>query len=225
MIPNPDINQNSRALAHKAEIPATPAFDFFKRLLDVFLGTILFLLSLPIILIAAVLIRAESRGSPFFFQTRLGKGGKPFKIFKLRGMYIDSRQRFPHLYDYSGNANLNFHFHYENDPRVTRVGSVTRRTSIDELPNFWNVIKGDMSLVGPRPEIPELLEQYGPDRETYLSVKPGVTCASKVSGRDTLTKAETLQLDLDYIRTRSLRKDMKILLKTFQQVILRKNVF
>lgn len=200
-------------------------YNFFKKIFDFIGGAVLFIASLPIILIAALLIRLESKGSPFFFQTRIGLNGKPFKIFKLRGMYIDARERFPDLYDYSSNKTLDFHFHYEDDPRVTKIGKFTRKSSIDELPNFWNVIMGDMSLVGPRPEIPDVLDKYNEVKAEYISVKPGITCSSKISGRDTLTKLETIQLDLEYIRTRSFLKDIVILLKTFQQVVFRKNVF
>src|SRR6202030_1402 len=113
--------------------------------------------AIPIILIAAIVIRIETKGSPFFVQTRLGQGGRPFKIFKLRGMFIDARTRFASYYDYSRHRDLEFCFHHEEDPRVTRAGRLIRRTSIDELPNLWNVVLGDMSLVGPRPEIPEVL--------------------------------------------------------------------
>jgi lipopolysaccharide/colanic/teichoic acid biosynthesis glycosyltransferase len=200
-------------------------YIFFKRLLDIIGGTVLFIISFPIILATAVLIRCESKGSPFFFQTRIGLNGKPFRIFKLRGMYIDARQRFPELYDYSENTSLDFHFHYEVDPRVTKTGQIIRKYSIDELPNFANVMLGDMSLVGPRPEIPDILQKYEQFKDEYISVKPGITCASKISGRDTLTKRETIELDLDYIRNRTFVRDLKILLTTFQQVILKKDVF
>jgi lipopolysaccharide/colanic/teichoic acid biosynthesis glycosyltransferase len=100
-----------------------------------------------------------------------------------------------------------------------------RKTSIDELPNLWNVVLGDMSLVGPRPEIPEVLNLYGPYRHQYLSVKPGVTCLSKCTGRDRLTKRETIEFDIEYIRTRSFRRDMGILWRTFRGVLLRRDVF
>lgn len=199
-------------------------YSTLKRLIDLLLSAVLFAVALPIILLAALAVRIESPGSPFFFQTRLGKNGRPFKIFKLRGMYIDARQRFPELYDYSKNKDLNFFFHYEVDPRVTQVGAFIRRTSIDELPNFWNVLMGDMSLVGPRPEIPDVLEMYGPYRDEYLSVKPGITCESKSTGRDSITKAETIQLDLDYVRKPSFSRDLKILWRTFRGVVLRNNV-
>jgi lipopolysaccharide/colanic/teichoic acid biosynthesis glycosyltransferase len=196
-----------------------------KRSFDLVLGSVLFVVAVPIVLVAAAAIRVNTPGSPFFFQTRLGKNGKPFKIFKLRGMYIDARARFPTYYDYSAKRDLEFCFHHEQDPRVTPAGRFIRKTSIDELPNLWNVVLGDMSLVGPRPEIPEVLALYGPHRDEYLSVKPGVTCLSKVTGRDRLTKRETIEFDLDYIRRRSFSLDWTILWRTFRSVALRRDVF
>jgi lipopolysaccharide/colanic/teichoic acid biosynthesis glycosyltransferase len=183
------------------------------------------LVATPIILIAAAAIRLESKGSPFFVQTRLGKNGRPFKIVKLRGMFKDARVRFPNYYDYSNKRDLDFCFHHEDDPRVTRAGNFIRKTSIDELPNLWNVVLGDISLVGPRPEIPEVMALYGSYRDEYLSVKPGVTCLSKCTGRDRLTKRETIEYDLDYIRRRNLRMDVRILWRTFCGVVLRRDVF
>jgi lipopolysaccharide/colanic/teichoic acid biosynthesis glycosyltransferase len=186
---------------------------------------LLLIIATPFILIAAVAIRIETPGSPFFIQTRLGRDGRPFRICKLRGMYADARMRFPSYYDYSNKRDLEFCFHHEDDPRVTRTGMLIRKTSIDELPNLWNVVLGDMSLVGPRPEIPEVLNLYGQYRQQYLSVKPGVTCLSKVTGRDRLTKRETIEFDIEYIRTRSFRLDMRILWRTFRAVMLRRDVF
>jgi lipopolysaccharide/colanic/teichoic acid biosynthesis glycosyltransferase len=203
----------------------TRLYDVGKRATDVVLAAALLLPALPIFLIAAAAIRIESPGSPFFFQKRLGKNGKPFRLIKLRGMYRDARERFPHLYDYAAQKSLDFYFHHEEDPRVTRVGRFTRRTSIDELPNLLNVLKGDMSMVGPRPEIPEVLDLYGIYRSEYLSVKPGITCTSKCTGRDCLTKQQTVELDIQYVRTRGLRTDFKILWRTFCGVVLRRNVY
>ena len=203
----------------------TLAYAAGKRTFDLVLGSVLFVIALPIVLVAALAIRVNTPGSPFFFQTRLGKDGKPFKIFKLRGMYIDARIRYPAYYDYSAKRDLEFCFHHEEDPRVTRAGKFIRKTSIDELPNLWNVVTGDMSLVGPRPEIPEVLALYGPYRDEYLSVKPGVTCLSKCTGRDRLTKRETIEFDLDYIRRRSFSLDLVILWRTFKGVVLRRDVF
>jgi lipopolysaccharide/colanic/teichoic acid biosynthesis glycosyltransferase len=196
-----------------------------KRLIDLVVGSVLLLVSVPIVFVAAMAIRINTPGSPFFFQTRLGKNGKPFKIFKLRGMYIDAKTRFPTYYDYSKKQDLEFCFHHEEDPRVTRAGKFIRKTSIDELPNLWNVVLGDMSLVGPRPEIPEVLKLYGGYKDEYLSVKPGITCLSKCTGRDRLTKRETIEFDLDYIRNRSFARDLVILWRTFRSVMLRRDVF
>lgn len=199
-------------------------YPIAKRLLDIALSSTILLLSAPIILGAALCIRLESKGSPFFFQVRLGKGGTPFKIFKLRGMYADAHDRFPHLYDYGCHNSLNFYFHFDDDPRITRVGAITRRLSIDELPNLWNVLVGDMSLVGPRPEIPEVLSLYGPYKEKYLSVKPGITCFSKITGRDHLTKLESVLLDIDYINRRNLAIDIKVFFATLMAVVCWNNV-
>jgi lipopolysaccharide/colanic/teichoic acid biosynthesis glycosyltransferase len=190
-----------------------------KRALDVVLGGVLFILSTPIILLAAAAVWLESSGSPFFIQTRIGLNGKPFKIFKLRGMHIDARERFPELYDYQKFDNLDFHFHYEPDPRITRVGRFLRRASIDELPNFLNVVLGSMSLVGPRPEIPEVLTLYMESTLRYISVKPGVTCLSKITGRDLLTKRQSMELDLGYIERMSFGLDLQILWRTFGNVL------
>jgi lipopolysaccharide/colanic/teichoic acid biosynthesis glycosyltransferase len=196
-----------------------------RRLLDVLLGGMLLLLSLPLILLAALAIRLETKGNPFFLQRRIGLGGKAFTIVKLRGMYIDARVRFAELYDYSRHGDLNFHFHSRQDPRVTRVGAFVRRTSIDELPNFLNVVLGQMTLVGPRPEVPEMLDLYGDYKGSYLSIKPGVTCISKISGRDSLSKQESIEMDLGYLDTMSTQADISILWKTLQGVLLRKNVY
>jgi lipopolysaccharide/colanic/teichoic acid biosynthesis glycosyltransferase len=201
------------------------AYHAAKRSFDLVLGTGLLLVATPIILIAAAAIRLESKGSPFFVQTRLGKDGRPFKILKLRGMFRDARERFPSYYDFSSKENLDFCFHHEVDPRVTRAGNFIRKTSIDELPNLWNVVVGDLSLVGPRPEIPEVMALYGTFRDEYLSVKPGVTCLSKCTGRDRLTKRETIEYDLDYIRRRNFRMDVQVLWRTFRGVVMRRDVF
>ncbi len=200
-------------------------YRVLKRTFDLVLGSIMLCVAVPFILTAALAIRVDTPGSPFFFQTRLGKHGKPFKIFKLRGMYRDAPTRFPSYYDYSKKCDLEFCFHHEDDPRVTRAGRFIRKTSIDELPNLWNVVLGDMSLVGPRPEIPDVLALYGAYREEYLSVKPGITCLSKCSGRDRLTKRETIELDIRYIRSRSLAKEFVILWRTLRGVLLRRDVF
>lgn len=200
-------------------------FLVFKRLTDIISSSILIFFVTPIIIFFCILIRIESKGNPIFIQSRVGKSGKKFKIVKLRGMYVDSRIKYPELYDFSKKNDLNFFYHYENDPRVTKIGKFIRQKSIDELPNIFNVFIGNMTLVGPRPEIPEVMEIYGKYAEKILSVKPGITCISKISGRDVLTKEETIIKDIEYINNMSYFYDIKILIKTLFNVILSKDVF
>ena len=180
----------------------------------------------PILLAIALAIRLDSPGPAIFTQTRIGRNRKPFTFVKFRGMFADAPERFPQLYryQYSSDEVPNLHFHSEDDPRVTRLGRFLRRTSLDELPNLINVVFGDMSLVGPRPEIPEMLPYYGPAADIVLSVKPGVTSLAKLVGRDHLTFRETLELDVEYVRIRSLSKDLRILLATTMLVLTGKSV-
>ena len=196
----------------------------FRRTLDVTLGSLLLVVSAPIWLLAALAVRIESKGNPFFIQTRIGLGGIPFKRSSCAGCILTLGQDF-YLYDYARFGDLNFHFHYEQDPRITRVGAFIRKASIDELPNFINVVLGDMTLVGPRPEIPDVLALYGESKAEYLSVKPGITCLSKITGRDRLTKSETIEIDLDYVRNASLVMDGNILWQTMKNVMRREDVF
>ncbi|MFN8589576.1 MAG: sugar transferase [Candidatus Eisenbacteria bacterium] len=202
------------------------AGEFVKDAIDRVLATFGLLLVSPIILAVALAVRLDSPGPAFFRQPRIGRGGRPFTFWKFRGMYVDARERFPELYDYRYSAEQlqNLRFHPGEDPRVTRVGRFIRRTSLDELPNLLNVITGDMSLVGPRPEIPELIPYYGRAAKTVLGVKPGITSLAKLIGRDNITFQETLELDLRYIRERSLRMDLGILFGTVWMVLTGRNV-
>lgn len=189
------------------------AYSTSKRALDIAGAGLGLLVLSPVLLIAGVAIRIESKGPAVFRQLRMGQNGEPFTLYKFRGMFIDARERFPELYayQYSSEELPTLVFHPKDDPRVTRVGRFLRRTSIDEFPNLWNVLRGELSLVGPRPEIPEMLPYYGDAKDIVLSVKPGVTSLAKVRGRDELTFSETLALDLEYVRNRSLELDLKIL--------------
>jgi lipopolysaccharide/colanic/teichoic acid biosynthesis glycosyltransferase len=171
------------------------------------------LLTAPVLALAALAVRLGSPGPALFRQTRMGKGGVPFDLFKLRGMYVDASERWPELYDYAG-ADPQGRFHPADDPRITPVGRIIRRFSIDELPNFVNVLAGHMSIVGPRPEIPELSHLYGDRLDEFLSVRPGVTSPAKARGRDELTFAETVELELDYVRRRSVLLDLQTIALT-----------
>jgi lipopolysaccharide/colanic/teichoic acid biosynthesis glycosyltransferase len=198
-----------------------------RRILDVLVAGIVLALASPLLALAAIAIKVDSRGPVLFKQVRLGKDRKPFTLYKFRGMHIDSRERWPELYEYGGMETAmaaELRFHQEQDPRVTRVGRFLRRTSIDELPNLINVLRGDMHLVGPRPEIPELAVYYTGEAARIFNVKPGVTSLAKATGRDSLTFAETTDLELRYLRSRSLRMDLKILGQTAVGVVARRDV-
>jgi lipopolysaccharide/colanic/teichoic acid biosynthesis glycosyltransferase len=180
----------------------------------------------PLLIGVAIAIRLDSKGPALFRQVRLGRHGRPFTFYKFRGMYLDSRERFPELYAYRYSAEQirDLHIHAADDPRVTRVGRFIRRTSLDELPNLINVVRGEMSLVGPRPEIPEMIPYYGEAAREVLSVKPGVTSLAKLVGRDHLNFTDTLALDVEYVRTRSLAMDSRILLATVALVLTGRSV-
>jgi lipopolysaccharide/colanic/teichoic acid biosynthesis glycosyltransferase len=193
-----------------------------KRAFDIAFALVVLVLSAPVLLLSMLAIRIDSPGPALYRQCRLGKDGRTFELLKLRGMFVDARTRFPHLYRYDQVQQrdiASYFFHKADDPRVTRVGRLVRKFSIDELPNFWNVLRGDMSVVGPRPEIPELTHLYGEDLELLLSVRPGVTSPAKASGRDELSFSETLALELDYVAHRSFSLDLRTIAQTVGGVI------
>ncbi len=200
---------------------ADPATEAVRALLERTLAAAGLLVVAPLIGLMMIAIRLDSPGPALFRQTRVGRNGRRFTFYKLRGMYVDARARFPELYDYSGSQEevRTSRFHPEHDPRVTRVGRVLRRTSLDELPNLLNVVLGDMSLVGPRPEIPELMPYYGEAAAVILSVRPGITSIAKLEGRDDFTFEQTLAADLEYVRTRSLAGDARILFGTVFRIL------
>jgi lipopolysaccharide/colanic/teichoic acid biosynthesis glycosyltransferase len=205
-------------------VTAPVVWRVWKRSIDVVIGVVGLVLAAPVLILLVLLIRLDSAGPAIFRQVRVGRGGRTFAIYKFRGMYADARERFPHLYDFSAREDLDFYFHDHDDPRITRVGRVLRRTSLDELPNLWNVVKGDMSLVGPRPEIPEVLTLYGPLAETYVSVKPGMTCFSGATRRDEQTRAQRVAQDLRYVDVASPWVDLRLLALTLLTVVRRRNV-
>jgi len=175
------------------------------------------LLGLPILTATALAIKIDSKGPVFFRQTRSGLNGKPFKLYKFRTMCADAeaqKEKLKTLNEMSGPV-----FKVKNDPRVTRVGRFLRKTSLDELPQFINVLNGDMSLVGPRPPLPKEVAEYEPWQHRKLSVKPGVTCTWQVSGRNNIDFDDWMRLDLDYIDNWSLWEDAKILAKTIPAVL------
>ena len=189
----------------------------FKRVIDIVLATVGAAVLTPLWLVVALLIRISDHGPAFFKQTRVGKNGQPFTMYKFRTMRVDAEQVKASL-EAANRADLgagnSVMFKMRDDPRITRVGRVLRKTSIDELPQLFNVIKGDMSLVGPRPPLPSEVATYEPHVMGKFAVRPGITGLWQISGRSNLSWEETVQLDLDYAATRTLGLDTWILLQT-----------
>jgi lipopolysaccharide/colanic/teichoic acid biosynthesis glycosyltransferase len=203
------------------------AYRVSKRLIDLVGGTILLVLALPVMAALALVIRVDSRGPAVFRQQRVTQGGRVFTFYKFRTMYIDARERFPELYDYSF-TDTDFdssHYKIADDPRNTRVGRWLRRTTLDELPNLINVLKGDLSLVGPRPELPELIYHYPPENLACLFTKAGLTGSAQVAGRSLLTIRERLTLDTRYVANQTLLLDMSILVRTALVVVTGRGAF
>jgi lipopolysaccharide/colanic/teichoic acid biosynthesis glycosyltransferase len=178
-----------------------------KRALDLLLGGAGALLTAPLVALAALAIRLESPGPAIYRQTRVGRDGKPFQIHKLRTM-VHGAERI--------GAGLAIQ---EGDERITRVGALLRRTSLDELPNLWNVVRGEMSIVGPRPTIQVQVDQYTERQRGRLAVKPGITGWAQVNGRASLPWSERIELDLWYVEHRSLKLDLQILARTAKMVL------
>lgn len=189
-----------------------------KRLMDIIGAGVGLILASPIMLIVAILIKLEDPKGPIFFsQIRNGAYPATFKMYKFRSMYIDAEERLQelmHLNEQSGPA-----FKIKDDPRITKVGKFIRKTSLDELPQLFNVLKGDMSLVGPRPAIPREVEQYTAYQKQRLFVKPGLTCIWQVSGRNNIEFDQWVELDIEYIKTRSLWLDIKLILLTIPALL------
>lgn len=212
-----------------AQIPSLSdvAPSFPVRLFEIGFSLIVLVLTAPVMLIIALIIRLDGPGPVLFFQQRLGKGGKLFTFVKFRTLYADARQRFPELYTYEYNSEqlAEMTFKINDDPRVTRCGVWLRKSSLDELPNFWNVLTGEMALVGPRPEIPEMLRYYHGEMLLKFSVRPGVTGPAQISGRGRLKFTDTVEYDVEYVRRRSFRYDLKVLIKTLQKVVIQDGAF
>jgi exopolysaccharide biosynthesis polyprenyl glycosylphosphotransferase len=195
-----------------------------KRALDIVVSGTLLLLLLPLFLLIALIIRIESPGSPFFAQTRVGRWGKPFKMYKFRSMVTNAEALMKELKD-QNESQAGVIFKIKKDPRITRVGAFIRKTSIDELPQLWNVFKGEMSLVGPRPAIPREVAEYTLDDRRRLDAVPGITCIWQVSGRSDIDFAGQVRLDTRYVESRSFWLDIVLLLKTIPAVLFGKGAY
>ncbi|MDX1733202.1 MAG: sugar transferase, partial [Halioglobus sp.] len=189
-----------------------------KRSMDILGSVAGLLVTLLVAPVIALLIKLESPGPVLFAQTRIGKGGREFTMYKFRSMYRDAEQRKDQLMDQ--NLHSGPLFKVDNDPRITKVGQIIRKYSLDELPQFWNVLKGDMSLVGTRPPTRDEVEQYEDHQFRRISIRPGLTGLWQVSGRNKITDFDdVVALDIDYIRHWTLWLDVKIILRTLAVVL------
>lgn len=187
-------------------------YNIAKRALDIIASTLGLIILSPILLVVAILIKLESKGPAIFSQKRIGLNKKEFKMYKFRSMVQNAeelKEKLAKENEMSGPM-----FKMKNDPRVTKVGRFIRKTSIDELPQLINVLKGEMSLVGPRPSLPKEVSKFEPWMLKRLSVKPGLTCYWQVSGRNNIDFENWMKLDLQYVNDRSFWLDLKLIFKT-----------
>ena len=190
---------------------------FLKRVMDIAVSGFGIVLGFPLACLIALAIKLDSPGPILFRQVRVGQGGKPFVFYKLRSMFVGAegiKKEFLHLNEMDGPV-----FKLFNDPRITRAGRLLRKSSLDELPQLYNVFIGDMSLVGPRPPVPEEVRLYKPWQMRRLAVKPGITCLWQVSGRSCIGFDEWMRLDIQYIQNRSFLLDLRILAMTIPAVL------
>lgn len=198
---------------NRDKINSKRLYLFIKRLIDILGSSIGIILLTPLFIIIAILMKIEEPLGPIFFsQTRVGKNEEKFKIFKIRSMCVDAEDKLVELLKH--NEVKGAMFKMKEDPRITRVGKFTRKTSIDELPQLWNVLKGNMSLVGPRPPLVREVAEYTEYDKQRLLVKPGCTGLWQVSGRNEVGFHEMVELDIKYIREMSFNNDFKIIFKT-----------
>ncbi len=199
-------------------------YVFRKRLVDVILSAVGIVILLPVFMIIAAVIKiSEPKGTIFFKQTRIGKDGKPFNMYKFRSMVANAEELLAELQH--RNEIEGAMFKMKSDPRVTKIGKLIRKTSLDELPQLWNVLKGDMSLVGPRPGLPREVDQYTSRDRLRLLVPPGCTGLWQVSGRNGLTFKQMVEMDLDYISRRSLFFDLRLILRTVVVMVYPKDAY
>jgi lipopolysaccharide/colanic/teichoic acid biosynthesis glycosyltransferase len=212
------VAEESDSVSKKARVKERTAYRFFKRLFDIILSALgLIILAIPFLILSIIIFIDSSGASPIYTQVRVGKNGRPFKFYKFRSMIPDAEKKLDELLnknEMEGPA-----FKMKDDPRITRVGRFIRKSSIDELPQLYNVLKGNMSLVGPRPPLMREVSQYTDEQMLRVSIKPGITCYWQIQPkRNSLSFDEWLALDMKYIEERSFFTDVKILFKTVRAV-------
>lgn len=210
--------------ANYTEYKKSKLYEITKRLMDISLSLIAIIFLMPIFIIVAIAIKIEDpKGKIIFTQERNGVYPTTFKMYKFRSMVHNAEELLEELNNQ--NELTGPVFKMKEDPRITKVGKFIRKTSIDELPQLFNILKGDMSLVGPRPPIPREVEKYTEYQLQRLSVKPGLTCIWQVSGRNSIDFEQWIELDLQYIRERSILLDIKLIFKTFFVLFGDKNAY
>lgn len=197
----------------KGQIKYKKLYEFLKRIIDIICSSIGLIVLIPILLVVAIIIKIESKGPIIFEQDRVGKYGKVFKMYKFRSMVSNAEELKEKLAD--ENERTGPMFKMKNDPRVTHIGKFIRKTSIDELPQLVNILKGEMSIVGPRPSLLKEVKQFEDWMLKRLNVKPGLTCYWQVAGRNDIEFEEWMKLDVKYVNERNILIDSILILKTF----------
>jgi lipopolysaccharide/colanic/teichoic acid biosynthesis glycosyltransferase len=221
--PTQDIGRDDEFTPLRARLESQHLLEFVKRIVDIVSALAGLLLFLPLLPFIAALVKLESKGPLFFAQERVGRYGRRFTCYKIRSMVPDAEQlkeELGHLNEADGAA-----FKIREDPRITRVGKFVRRSSLDEFPQLWNVLVGDMSIVGPRPQIPSEVAEYERPYLARLLVKPGLTCLWQISGRNDVDFGEWMRLDREYVERRTLGLDISILLRTLPAVVRRTGAY
>lgn len=208
-----EFNREEVLFKGQIEDASRRGYYFLKRTMDVFCSLMGLIVLSPILLVVGIAIKLESKGPVIFSQERIGKGGETFKIYKFRSMVANAEELKEKLN--SKNEMSGPMFKMKEDPRVTKIGKFMRKTSIDELPQLLNVLKGEMSLVGPRPSLPKEVINFEDWMLERLEVKPGLTCYWQVSGRNDIDFEDWMKLDIKYVRERNLLIDIKLVFRTF----------
>ncbi len=201
----------------KVNIKKKRIYSFFKRVVDIFASFILIVLLSWLYLILAILVKCTSKGPVIYTSQRVGKNGKLFKFYKFRSMHVGAEKELDSLLSQNETGGITFKM--KDDPRITKFGKFLRKTSLDELPQLFNILNGSMSFVGPRPALPREVEQYNDYQKQRLLVKQGLTCIWQCSGRSNTTFDEQIEMDLEYIEKRGFFFDIWIMIKTFFAVI------
>lgn len=235
--PRKNASASTRTLAKRGQKPKPPQLqprglvlqglngEFAKRLFDIAFSLSVLILFFPIYIILALLIAISSEGPIFYIQERVGKNYRRFKCIKFRTMVTNADEILAQMMETSPELRQEFTstFKLKQDPRITKIGHFLRITSLDEFPQFWNVLKGDMSVVGPRPLVAEELPKYGCHIDEILTIRPGITGLWQVSGRNDIPYPRRVQIDLQYVKFRNFGLDLRIILKTIDVVIIPKN--